>query len=182
MKIVYKVALHLSLFLALSFLAQLAAGGEQQSKREVKGNGYTLSRYRDVDSFTAVRIAGDIELFITQGEALPVKVTADDNLFPYIVTDVYNGCLYVHIVDSVALKRGHGTSVFVAIPEIDFIGADMGAKVKSANSLNCNVLKVSSENGAEVVIKGSVDSLYRHSGAGGVINSKKIIAKYSGEY
>ncbi|MBP3419711.1 MAG: DUF2807 domain-containing protein [Marinifilaceae bacterium] len=182
MKIVYRITMHLALFLLLSFIAQFAAGGKQQTKRVIKGNGYTLTQSRNSEPFTKVEVSGNITLFIAQGEPLPIKITADDNLFPYIITDVKDGTLYIHFDDSVELTHAKGTSVQIAIPTVEYIGADMGAKVVSANELNAKILKINALNNAEIKIKGEVDTLYRHSGSGGILNYKKIVAQHSEDY
>jgi hypothetical protein len=61
----------------------------------VRGSGDIQAEERPVSGFDAVNFSGNGELVITQGDTEGLTVEADDNLLPYIKTEVRNGELFI---------------------------------------------------------------------------------------
>ncbi len=79
----------------------------------IKGNGNFISENRTTPDITIIELSGDINVFVRQGTA-GVKVEADENLFPYIVTAVNDGKLRVTSRDNVNLKSKNDINVYVS--------------------------------------------------------------------
>jgi Putative auto-transporter adhesin, head GIN domain len=62
----------------------------------INGSGNIKSEHRTVNQFEGVRTSGSIDVEIKNGESSGVEVEADDNILPFIVTDVKNGLLEVY--------------------------------------------------------------------------------------
>lgn len=73
----------LTLFLAC--LVMLTACRFNRNKR-IKGNGNVVTETRDVSGAERIRLKGIMDVEITQGENTAVRVIADENILPYIVT------------------------------------------------------------------------------------------------
>lgn len=65
--------------------------------RIVTGSGIIAEESRDVSGFDAVDISGSGDVIITQGDAEGVTIEAEENLLPYIRTDVRGRTLYIYI-------------------------------------------------------------------------------------
>jgi len=63
----------------------------------IQGSGNIVSESRAVSGFTQVALEGSGDLFITQGEEEGLVIEADDNLLPYIQTEVRNGTLHIGV-------------------------------------------------------------------------------------
>jgi hypothetical protein len=61
--------------------------------RTVHGSGQTVTENRHISNFNRVSVSGDGELTLAQGNDESLSVEADDNLLPYIVSDVKGGQL-----------------------------------------------------------------------------------------
>lgn len=61
----------------------------------VKGSGNVVSEERAVSGFTRVELQSIGDLVITQGNTESLTVAADDNLLPYITTEVVAGTLEI---------------------------------------------------------------------------------------
>ncbi len=66
----------------------------------IRGSGNTISEERVVSDFHAIDFSGVGKLTIVQGEREALTITADDNLLPYITSDVNNGTLTLAMKDS----------------------------------------------------------------------------------
>ena len=58
--------------------------------RHVEGSGNVITVTRNVADFEAVSLSGFGELNITQGDAVSLNVRTDDNIMPYVKTEVRN--------------------------------------------------------------------------------------------
>jgi hypothetical protein len=61
----------------------------------ISGSGQVISESRPVSDFNAVTLTGRGDLFISQGETESLKIEAEDNLLPYIKSEVKNGTLVI---------------------------------------------------------------------------------------
>jgi predicted small secreted protein len=59
----------------------------------VRGSGKIVTESRNVSGFTSIEFAGDGQLLIEQTGTESLTVTADDNILPYLITEVKNGRL-----------------------------------------------------------------------------------------
>ena len=63
------------------------------------GSGVRETRHLDVESFTGVEVAGGIDLDVRVGSATEVRISGDDNLLPYVRTEVEDGVLRIELED-----------------------------------------------------------------------------------
>ena len=50
-----------------------------------------ITASRSVSGFSSIQVNLGAELVLTQGNGESLNIEADDNLMPYILTDVHNG-------------------------------------------------------------------------------------------
>ena len=74
------------------------------SLNAVFGSGVVAQENRTVNGFTRVVLAGEGTLHIEQGAAEELMVTAEDNLLPYIITEVRGGILEIRTRSNVDLR------------------------------------------------------------------------------
>ncbi len=88
------------------------------SGNEVNGNGNIRTEKRNTGNFNGVRASGSIDVEIAKGDNYSVSVEDDDNILPYIVTEVSGGTLDVHYKDNTSIGNDHA-KVYVTAPSID---------------------------------------------------------------
>jgi hypothetical protein len=59
----------------------------------VRGSGKIVTESRNVSGFNAIEFAGDGQLLIEQTGTESLSITADDNILPYLISEVRNGRL-----------------------------------------------------------------------------------------
>jgi len=62
----------------------------------IVGSGRLITEERSVTEFHSVELRGSGRLYVTQGEPQRLVVTTDDNIMPYLRTDVRHGVLVVY--------------------------------------------------------------------------------------
>lgn len=61
----------------------------------VQGSGKIVTETRNVQDFLAISIEYPAEIVVQQGKSESVKVEADDNLLPQLITEMRNGTLFI---------------------------------------------------------------------------------------
>lgn len=96
-------------------LRELGDAGHAQ----IMGSGRPATLDRQVGSFHGVRVDGATEVDIVAGKAAKVVVHGDDNIAPFVETNVANGVLRISLEGSYATKTD--LRVEIAVPSLDRI-------------------------------------------------------------
>lgn len=113
----------------------------------VIGSGAVATEERDVGGFDRVRLSGEGELRITQGDTEALTIEAEDNILPLIESRVENGVLSISYRR--AVRRVHPTRPI----RYDLrVRALRGLHLSGSGNAACDDLRT---DGLEVVISGS---------------------------
>ena len=97
--------------LAIFFMAVLS------SCKMMSGNGNVKKETRNPGTFTKIHSSGTADVVITSGSNFAVTVEDDDNLLPYLETNVENGTLQIHYKDGVSVTNDHA-KIYVTAPTL----------------------------------------------------------------
>ncbi len=86
----------------------------------ISGNGNVHSEKRDISNFHGVRTSGSIDVEIKGGDGYSLSVEDDENLLPYIVTEVNDGILNIHYKNGYNISNDHA-KIYVSSPSLDKI-------------------------------------------------------------
>ena len=67
------------------------------SCQSISGSGNIVTQTKNLNQFDGVRASGSIDIEVMNDQTQLVKVEADDNIMPYIITKVEDGMLDVHL-------------------------------------------------------------------------------------
>jgi len=93
----------------------------------INGSGVAGSETRPLDGFSAVDVGGLFEVEITTGKEYSIQVQADDNLLPFVKTEVESGVLKISTTERISSKSP--LRVLVSAPEIDHLDISGVSKV-----------------------------------------------------
>lgn len=148
----------------------------------VKGSGVASTETREADEFTGVEVGGVFEVEITAGQEYSVQVQADDNLLPYIRTEVESGVLTISTKQRISSHTP--LRVVVSAPEIDHLDVSGASKV-SLSGVKNSELGVHTSGASKLKLVGETSSLnVEVSGASNIdgesLKSKTAIVDASG--
>lgn len=142
----------------------------------VKGNGNVESTNRQVDSFSGLRVSGAITVFVMQGDAQSVKLTADANLLALIETKVSGGTLNIRTKKEISTNEK--LTVHIVVPNLNSVnlsgvcklnskGIFKGDKMEIETSgashvdfeLDCEDLELESSGASSITLKGSAENV-----------------------
>jgi hypothetical protein len=103
----------------------------------LQGNGNVSTEQRTVTGFTGVETHGSIDIEVTQGD-FKVKVESDQNIIPYILTEVTNGRLIVRFKDDFHGYHYSSAKVFVTAPALNAFEIHGSGNINSIGTISDN--------------------------------------------
>ncbi|MEP6848807.1 MAG: head GIN domain-containing protein [Acidobacteriota bacterium] len=122
----------------------------------VSGSGNVVTQNRDIRNFTAIDVSGIFKIEAVAQKDFDVAVQADDNLMPFIKTEVRGDTLYIE--SDKRLKSSGPIIIRVSAPDFANVEASGAANI-SVKDLNSNELGLNSSGASKVSLQGSVNNL-----------------------
>lgn len=194
---------HILLFLTVIILT--ATSCRWFGYKRVVGNGNLETQDRPIQRAERIKLAGSYDVEITQGPTTSVKVEADENILPFILTRSEDGFLIIKSKEHVSLSTDNTIRIFITTPKLEqvtlagsgniigkskFTGGDkLTLKIAGAGDMKMEVNTPSIE--AEIAGSGSMtltgetrDQRIRISGVGDYIGealkSENAVVKIAG--
>ncbi len=114
------------------------------SRRVVRGSGNVVTEERAVRGFDRVSLTGAGDVIVTQGESEALTVETDDNLMPYLKTEVKNGTLILGFTEEarrVNIRPSKGIKFHLQVKELSGLEL-LGAGDLKAASLDSDRLEI----------------------------------------
>ena len=137
--------------------------------QNLQGSGKIINQSRDVSGFNQISVDGSSTLIITQGDKESLTVEADDNLMPYIKTNVSNNTLKIYNNPILPTKT---IKYYLTVKDINSINYLGSGNIRS-NNLKVNSLKIKVDGAGNTNLTNlSADTLkILITGAGNIISS-----------
>lgn len=87
--------------------------------RRIKGNGVLSTVTRDVNNAQNIKLAGSYDVEITQGAVTSVKVEADENIIPYILTREEGGYLVIKSRNNISFSSEHAIKIYITTNKLE---------------------------------------------------------------
>jgi hypothetical protein len=139
------------------------------SCRRIDGSGNVITETRQTGDFKGVSAGGAFQVEIKTGPETEVVVEADDNIMPYIETEVRGNVLRISTKDNTNINDAT-LKVYVTAPEITSLKSSGASDIKIKDPLKSGG-KISLDVSGAGNISGGVDApeIYAEiSGAGGI--------------
>src|SRR5690348_5263083 len=132
------------------FIIFCAAAGLLASCASMSGNGNVIKENRGISDFNKIRTSGSIDVVISICNQFQVTVENDENLLPYVITEVRDGQLSIRYKNDVSINNDHA-KVFVTAPSLDKIATSGSADVSSDGVIsNSNQLDISTSGSGDI--------------------------------
>lgn len=139
----------------------------------VKGSGKTATAMRDLKDFSAVNVGGVFVVEITAADNFEVELEADDNLLPFISTEVVNGTL--RLETEKRLKTDNPIRVRISAPSINDLDVSGASKV-TFNNVSGGTIKVDASGASHVKLAGDAADLNLDVSGASRIDASKLTA------
>jgi hypothetical protein len=127
------------LFVSCAF----ATGEGEFGSRWLVGSGVVTAENRTVPSFSGIEVEGSGDVELSQGLVQSVSVECDDNIQPYVKTDVVGSVLHLGIKTGTSISRMTRLHFHIVVPNIDTIIISGSVGVRALSTLRGSSLSLS---------------------------------------
>ena len=142
---------------ALLFILTISFGCSYAQK--VKGNGKTINETRNVGSFDAVGVAGSFDVFLVAGDEGKLDITVEENLAPYLITEVKNGDLKIKWKNGVNIRTTSNTTITVHFKSINSLAMAGSGDIVGKDKIKGNSLDVAVAGSGDIEVDIDVEQL-----------------------
>lgn len=147
------------------FLLILIASTVFISCKSISGNGNVREETRSIPNIYEIKTSGSIDVEIRSGDHYELTVQNDENLLPYVITEIDNGVLNIHYKDGYSVMHDHA-KVFVTVPSIEKIVSSGSADITSKGVIkNSNQIEIGTSGSGDINVEVDAPSV-RVSGSG----------------
>jgi hypothetical protein len=142
-----------SVQLAVALFLSLAAAGcsiHWTGTPAVQGSGKKASQSRETGEFSGVALEGSADVDVLISDKTSVAVEGDDNLLPYIATEVKNGVLTIS--NQVSYRTQLGIRVYVMTPKLESADVSGSGRI-SAGTIEARQFEASVSGSGEINIE-----------------------------
>lgn len=103
------------------------------NQKRVRGSGHVTTETRTIGEFSKLAVAGDMDVYFTQGPEKEATVEAEDNVQPYIELQEKGDELIIKIKDHISLKSHRGIKITLTAPHVSDIVLAGSGNIKLVN-------------------------------------------------
>lgn len=140
----------------------------------IKGSSVARSEARSGNEFKGIEVGGVFQVEITAGKDFAVEVEADDNLIPYIKTEVEGGVLHIEATERINSQTP--LRVRISAPDIESVVASGASKVSIVGIDNPS-LKIDTSGASKVKIDGKTAEIKIEVSGASSIEAESLNAK-----
>ncbi len=144
-----------SLFVMILFLTACNA----QKYGKVKGNGNVINKTRNVGSFEQIGVSGSFDVILKKGDEGKIEIKIEDNLLPYLITEVNNGKLKIKWKNGTSISTRKGVDITVYFKEINAIGVSGASDIVVKDLIRSNKFSVSVSGSGDIEFEIETDHL-----------------------
>ena len=144
--------------------------------KKIQGSGNIISESRELNNFTSIILLGSIDVNIKTSESNNCVVVADDNLIPYIKTEVVNNKLNISLNESYSSEEK--LVVNINTPNYDEVSLSGSGNINILDFKNNN-LSLNISGSGNIIGNGEVETLVVKINGSGNLMSKEIKSKFA---
>lgn len=128
-------------------LAVISLNGNAQDwwgNSKIKGNGKVTTVTRNTSDYRGVSVGGSFDVVLVKGKEGKIKIEGEENIIPYIETEVEKGILKVKYKKNMNIRTTKRLTVTVPFQDIESVslggsGNISGKSVIKTNSMSANL-------------------------------------------
>lgn len=96
-------------------------GFSQWNWEKIEGNGHLKKETRNPGEFTHISSSGSWDVMVAYGSTCSVQVEGDENLLPYIITELESNQIKIHSKKNTNLRSKNKIVIYITLPKLSGI-------------------------------------------------------------
>lgn len=160
------------LFALLIFNSSAIFSQSWWSSKKVKGNGNVVTEKRTVGSFDNVSLSGSFDVILVDGKEGKITLEGEENLLPYIITEVKGGTLKIKVKKNTNLRFRKKMTVTVPFEKINGLALGGSGSIISKKTIKSNEVGLAVGGSGNIKATVSAETIKASIGGSGNINLK----------
>jgi hypothetical protein len=140
------------------------------SCQRITGSGNIVTETRKLNQFYGIKASGSIDVEVMNDKTQLVKVEADDNIMPYIITKIEDGMLDVHLKSNLMFHEINA-KVYVSSPSLTKLTVAGSGSITSKDTLaNANDIEFKVSGSGDIIAIADAPAIQASIGGSGTIN------------
>lgn len=106
-------------FLLILAISVIVSSCNFMGYHRIHGNGHVITEERALARVEKIKLSGVLDMELSPAPATSVKIEADENVLPYVITRMEDGFLVVRMRDHILLSDAHPIKVYVTTPRLE---------------------------------------------------------------
>lgn len=126
-----------------------------QAQNKIKGNGKITSITRTTSDYDAVNFTGSFDYVLVSGTEGKIKIEGEENLLPYIISEVKNGTLHIKIENRISLQPSKNKTIKITVPfqDINAVSLTGSGDVWTENTISTSHFNASITGSGDVKLE-----------------------------
>src|ERR1043166_3918428 len=129
--------------LILLWSLSLQVTAQENGVRKVEGSGNIVSEERALNNFTGIQSEGSFDLVITQENNQKLVVKTDDNIMPFVKTEVSSGKLRIYFSERFHYYQPTSLKVYISAALIEKLHILGSGTAQATNQIKAKKLQYS---------------------------------------
>ena len=138
--------------------------------KRVEGNGKVTTETRKTGSYDGVSLGGFFNINLVKGKEGKITLEGEENLLPYIKTEVKGGTLTVSVKKGVNIRTSRKLNVTIPVKEISKVALGGSGNINSDFTLQTENLKISLGGSGNINLKVDAQTISSSIGGSGNIS------------
>ncbi len=138
---------------AIALLFAFSTSLHAQWYKKVRGNGDMVTKTRSVGEYDKVAVGGSFDVKLYAGNEGSIKVTVDENLLDYLITEVVNGKLKIQWRKGTNVSHRSKVSVTVPFKDIEGVSLAGSGDVYTTDVIKADNFKTSLAGSGDMKLK-----------------------------
>jgi len=108
------------------------------NSKKVNGNGNIITKTRTIGSFKKIIVGGSFDVLLVDGKESSVTIKSDENIIPYIVTEIKGNTLNVNFKKNTNIKTTKGITIIIPFEEISEVSLSGSGSITSEKTIKTN--------------------------------------------
>lgn len=154
------------------------------SGQRIKGNGNVITKTRTVSDYDGISVGGSFDVILIKGKEGEITIKGEENIIPYIVTEVKGGTLKVRYKKNTNIRTTKTLTVTVPFKAIEKVSLGGSGNIRSESVIKADELSVGLGGSGDIKLTIEANELSAKIGGSGNIklegNAKEFNASIAG--
>lgn len=147
------------IILSIALAVLLTSCAQSQWSKRINGNGNVITKTVHVGNYDEITVAGFFDVNLVSGKEGKLEIKIEDNLLPYLITEVVDGKLKIKVKKGINLSTKKGIFITVPFEDISAIKLAGSGDIVGEDTIKTDDFYTSVSGSGDITLKVNADTI-----------------------